>query len=59
MCIGREVGLMEVRLLTAHLLLRFSVALAPGEDGKRLLDEFMDHFTMTMPPLDIVFTKRE
>jgi len=50
---------MEIRLLTAQLLMRFDVALAPGEDGERLLMKSTDHFTMAQAELDLVFTRRK
>ncbi|KAF1349719.1 putative P450 monooxygenase [Delphinella strobiligena] len=55
-CIGRNLALMEMRLVTAHILTRFEVSLAPGEDGSRLRDQSRDHFTVTLAPLDLVFT---
>lgn len=58
MCIGKNLAMMEMRLVTAHVLTRFDVSLAPGEDGYRLLNESHDHFTVTLAPLDLVFTPR-
>jgi len=49
---------MELRLLTAQLVARFDIAFAPGEDGRRLLEESKDHFTMGLMPLNLVFTER-
>jgi tryprostatin B 6-hydroxylase len=36
--------------------MKYDVAFAPGEDGKRLLTQTRDHFTMTLGQLDLVFT---
>jgi tryprostatin B 6-hydroxylase len=47
---------MELRTLTAQLVTKYDVALAPGEDGKRLLTKSLDHFTMSLGQLDLVFT---
>ena len=44
-----------MRTLAAQLLLAYDVALAPGEDGHRLLYETKDHFTMGLGELDLVF----
>lgn len=55
-CIGKNLALMELRTLTARLLLKFNLALAPGEDGHRLLYETRDHFTLALGDLDVVFT---
>jgi cytochrome P450 len=57
-CIGKNLAYIELRTLTAQLLDRFEVTLAPGEDGSRLLRETKDHFTTGLAPLDLVFTKR-
>ncbi|CAK3772144.1 Tryprostatin B 6-hydroxylase [Lecanosticta acicola] len=55
-CIGRNLARMELRTLTAQILLNYEVALAPGEDGTRLLTQTMDHFTTSPGQLDLVFT---
>lgn len=69
---------MELRTLTARLLLKYDIAFAPGEDGTRILTEtkgkrwrnkharhvvntvaepyLLDHFTLTVGQLDLVFT---
>lgn len=59
MCIGKSLALMEIRMVTAHLLLDNDVHLAPGEDGQKLLYETMDHFTVTPGALWLVFSPRE
>lgn len=50
------VARMELRTLTAQLLLKYDVAFAPGEDGTRILNQTKDHFTITIGQLDLVFT---
>ena len=50
------VAYMEMRTLTAQLLLAYDVALAPGEDGYKLLYETKDHFTLGLGELSLVFT---
>ena len=47
---------MELRTLTTHLLVKYDVAFAPGEDGARILTETHDHFTLSLGQLDLVFT---
>ncbi|KAF2769213.1 putative P450 monooxygenase [Teratosphaeria nubilosa] len=56
-CIGKNLALMELRTLTARLVLAYDVKLAPDEDGHRLLYETLDHFTLSLGDLDLVFTK--
>ena len=58
-CIGKNLALMEVRLLTAELILKYNVKLAPGEDGKNLLTKSTDHFTMGLGALMLVFEERK
>ena len=58
-CIGKNLAYLEIRTLASQLLRKFDVALAPGEDGHRLLEESKDHFTLGMGRLDLVFTKRQ
>lgn len=58
-CIGKNLALMELRTLTARLVTLFDVALAPGEDGKLLLEKSTDHFTVGLQPLNLVFTRRD
>lgn len=55
-CIGKNIALTELRTLTTRLLTEYNVSLAPGEDGSRLLHESRDHFTISLAPLDLVFT---
>jgi tryprostatin B 6-hydroxylase len=50
------VAYIEMRTLATQLLLAYDVALAPGEDGHRLLYETKDHFTLGLGELDLVFT---
>jgi tryprostatin B 6-hydroxylase len=47
---------MELRTLATELVLKFDVALAPGEDGHRLLYKTRDHFTLGLGDVDLVFT---
>ncbi|KAF1354619.1 putative cytochrome P450 monooxygenase [Delphinella strobiligena] len=57
-CIGKNLALTELRTLTAHLIRRFHVALAPGEDGSALLTKSEDHFVTGLAPVNLVFTRR-
>ena len=50
---------MEVRTITAQIIDQFDVALAPGEDGSRLINKSKDHFTMGLEPLELTFKKRQ
>ena len=54
-CIGKSLAMMELRTVTTRLVTRFDMSLAPGEDGKRLMLQTKDHFTVEPGGLDIVF----
>ena len=46
---------MELRTVTARLINKFDLSLAPGEDGKRITWESIDHFTIDPGHCDIIF----
>src|ERR1700709_2841304 len=56
-CIGKNLAMMELRTLTTRLILEYDVVFAPGEDGHRLMFKTLDHFTVNLGDLDLVFTK--
>ncbi len=58
-CIGKNLALMEIRLLTTELILKYAVKLAPEEDGNKLLYKSTDHFTMGLGDLMLVFEGRK
>jgi cytochrome P450 len=55
-CIGKQLAYMQLRTLTARILLEFDLNFAPGEDGRRVLEETKDHFTVDVGGLELVFT---
>ena len=57
-CVGKNLALMEMRILTAILLTRFDVGFAPGENGEELFKHFLDHFTSDAGPLRLTFKER-
>ncbi|KAJ5226531.1 hypothetical protein N7468_007756 [Penicillium chermesinum] len=58
-CVGKQLALMELRMVVALLVSKFSVQFAPGEDGKRLLDNSKDFFTISIAELNLVFSPME
>ncbi|KAF7521787.1 hypothetical protein PCG10_007884 [Penicillium crustosum] len=58
-CVGRRLALMELRRVTAELLLRFDISLAPGKVNDTFLKDGKDTFTLTAAPLLLNFTKRQ
>ena len=57
-CVGKQVALMELRTVLAKLVLAFEIGFAKGENGKRLLEESKDNFTVTLGPLELEFKPR-
>ncbi|KAE9369395.1 cytochrome P450 monooxygenase-like protein [Stipitochalara longipes BDJ] len=57
-CIGKQLALMELRIVTARLVTQFDIGFAPGEDGTDLFEKTKDVFTLEVAPLKIVFTQR-
>lgn len=57
-CGGKRLGQLHVNLVTASLLLRFDIALAPDEDGHRLLHESKDHYIVRLSPCELTFKRR-
>ncbi|KAK5309418.1 hypothetical protein LTR70_010299 [Exophiala xenobiotica] len=58
-CIGKQLAYNEMRSVISRLVLEFDVAFAEGEDGRRLLEETQDRFTMGVAGLDLVFRERK
>ncbi|KAG7149456.1 Cytochrome monooxygenase FCK2 like protein [Verticillium longisporum] len=58
-CVGKQLGLMEIRTVTAELLRRYDVSLAPDQPVKAFTDKLVDGFTLSCPKLDIIFTPRD
>ena len=58
-CIGKPLGLMEMRLAVAKILTNFDVAFAPGETGEELCYRSREHFTLTLKPMMLTFKKRK
>ena len=50
---------MELRTVVSLLISQFDIRLAEGEDGRKLLDESRDAFTLRMEALQVVFEERE
>ena len=58
MCIGKNLALMELRIVTALLVSRFDIRFAPGEDGTALFRDMKDAFTAAPGDLRLVFDRR-
>lgn len=58
-CIGKNLGLMEIRVAAALVIDRFDCEFAAGEDGTDLFDKTTDHFTSIPGPLKLVLKERK
>ncbi|TVY48702.1 Cytochrome P450 monooxygenase [Lachnellula occidentalis] len=58
-CVGKNLALMELRNVVARIVTDFDTKFAPGEDGRALMEETKDTFTLELAPLKLVFTKRK
>ncbi|CAN8099361.1 unnamed protein product [Discula destructiva] len=57
-CVGKQLGLNEVRRVTASMAHRYNVALAPGQTKEAFLGGLRDNFTLAAPKLDLKFSRR-
>ncbi|KAF5570619.1 pisatin demethylase cytochrome P450 [Fusarium pseudoanthophilum] len=57
-CVGKQLGLMEVRYVIAHVIRAFDVRLGEGQTPEGFLKAKMDTFTLATPNLHLLFTPR-
>lgn len=50
---------MEIRRVTAELLLRYDISFAPEKANETFLEDGKDMFTLAAAPLFLNFTKRQ
>ncbi|PTB64968.1 cytochrome P450 [Trichoderma citrinoviride] len=55
-CPGRNLAMMEMRMVLSRIALRYNVSFADEDAAKRFDADVMDTFTLTLPPLHLVFT---
>ncbi|KAH7009661.1 benzoate 4-monooxygenase cytochrome P450 [Ilyonectria destructans] len=58
-CVGKQLGLMELRYVTSQVLRRYDVKLAPGRTPEQFLGGLKDGFTLASPGLNLVLTARK
>jgi cytochrome P450 family 628 len=57
-CVGKQLGLMEVRRVTALIARKYNVAMASGQTKEAFLAGLRDNFTLATPALNLVFSSR-
>jgi tryprostatin B 6-hydroxylase len=50
--------MLNLRTTVARLVMEFDVRFAPGDDGRKFLDEAQDNFVLYMGELNVVFERR-
>lgn len=55
-CPGRNLAMMEMRMVLSRIALQYNVAFAHSDAAKKFDSDVMDTFTLTLPPLHLVFT---
>lgn len=50
---------MEMQYVVSMLVSKYDVRLAPGEDGKRMVEDMVDQFTAAPGKLQLVFERRK
>ncbi|KAJ5106780.1 hypothetical protein N7456_003455 [Penicillium angulare] len=58
-CVGKQLGLMQLRFAIQRVAAEFDLSFAPQEDGRKFYEDAKDTFTMTCPSLQLVLNKRE
>jgi cytochrome P450 len=56
-CAGKQLALMEMRSVITHLVTKFRIDFAPGNDGSSVVEGITDHFAQTPGDLMVVFTE--
>lgn len=57
-CPGRNLAMMELRMVLSRIALRFDISLVSKRDGDIFDRDAKDTFTLAIPPLPMLFTRR-
>lgn len=57
-CVGKQLGLMELRYVASQIVSRYDIELAPGQTRKAFVEHQKDGFTLSLPPCQVVFKPR-
>ena len=58
-CVGKNLALTQIRLVTETLLLKYRVRFAPGENGEAVERDMRDQLTAQAGKYRVVFEMRE
>ena len=57
-CVGKELALTEIRMVTAQLLPKFRTSFAPGDNGEAVEHDMRDQLTGNPGDLFLIFERR-
>lgn len=57
-CPGKALALLSLRIVLSAIVQNFEVSFAQGEDGETFVEDTLDTFTVTLPPLQLQFMPR-
>ena len=57
-CVGKNLALLEVRIVTALLLMKYTIRFAPGEDCSAMFRDLKDVFTVSPGKCELIFEQR-
>ncbi|KAK1613515.1 benzoate 4-monooxygenase cytochrome P450 [Colletotrichum phormii] len=58
-CVGKQLGLMEIRYCASQIINRYDVAFAPGQKAEAFINGKKDGFTLSLPELEVIFKSKE
>jgi cytochrome P450 len=58
-CVGKQLGLMELRAVTSELVSRYNFSYAPTQNVSDFQKGKVDAFTLACAPLELIFTARK
>jgi cytochrome P450 len=58
-CAGKYFAVMEMKVLIAKAVASFDIQMAPGEDGKDMMENCKDYMTLWLPTLMLCLVPRE
>jgi cytochrome P450 len=58
-CVGKQLALMELRMIITSTVWNYDFEFAPDEDGSTIENETLDLIILKVAKLDLVFRKRK
>ncbi|KAK2031720.1 cytochrome P450 [Colletotrichum zoysiae] len=58
-CVGKQLGLMEIRYCASQIIHRYDVEFAPNQTVQDFIEGHKDGFTLSLPKLEMIFSPRD